>query len=442
MDCPVFSSACTLADKIRTRELTATDAVDSHLSQIAIYNSQINAIIRLDEEGARKRAEEADSALAEGKIWGPLHGVPFTLKDVHDTAMIETSHCHPSLAGRVPKANGVVARRLLAAGAIVLGKTNFQHYPGNPFGPTLNPWDTTRTIGGSSAGSAAAVAAGLSPFDVGSDIGGSIIAPAAFCGIYSMRPTEHRIPVSPCPITKIRLWRYIMTYGPLARSVEDLELTVCILAGPDEFDIEVPMVPWSSINLEGPNKLRIGWCHDFPKTLVDDDTAYAIESVVRDFERAGVLVKHVRPETPLWQGILTWSKLAYEMLLPVDGQYFQTADGKEPLLADYLKALEERDTFIRAWERFLSNFDAFLMPAFGVTTWALNAPSPPKNASLFAPLSAATGQPSIVMPISLSPHGLPIGAQLIGQRWRDEHLLSVARILAEFTPGYRRPPGF
>src|SRR5438093_3960768 len=185
-----FSTATELAAAILERRLSSLEVVDAHLAQIARHNPQLNAVVTLDEEGARQRAREADAALARGELWGPLHGVPMTLKDGHSTAGMRTTAGYPPLADYVPEENGTVAARLKAAGAIIMGKTNVSELlmdiqSNNPiFGRTNNPWNVERTPGGSSGGAAAALAAGMTPLEIGSDFGGSIRIPAHFCGLF------------------------------------------------------------------------------------------------------------------------------------------------------------------------------------------------------------------------------------------------------------------
>jgi amidase len=196
----VFATVHELATGIRQRRVSAMEVLDAYLAQIARHNPAFNAIVTLDAERARRRAQDADAALAQGNVWGPLHGVPITIKDSIETAGLRTTSGFPPLADYVPSADAPVVARLRAAGAIILGKTNLPTLAGdaqtdNPlFGRSNNPWDVTRTPGGSTGGGAAAVAAGLSPLEIGSDYGGSVRGPAHFCGVYALKPTDRRLP--------------------------------------------------------------------------------------------------------------------------------------------------------------------------------------------------------------------------------------------------------
>jgi amidase len=269
-----FFTANELASIIRQHKASSQEVLQAHLSHIATLNPSLNAIITLDEEQACRRSKEADEALARGEIWGPLHGVPVTIKDVFETAGMRTTSSFRPLATYVPKQDATVVARLRQAGAIIMGKTNRPELAGDEqtnsplFGRTNNPWNTGRTPGGSSGGSAAAVASGMSPLDIGSDIGGSIRNPAHFCGIFSLKPSDCRVPftghIPPPPGSKGRgLLRYFLTPGPLARSVEDLLLALTIIAGPDERQWEVPPVPLAPSHARDLRELRFAWSDDF-----------------------------------------------------------------------------------------------------------------------------------------------------------------------------------
>src|SRR5260221_4810145 len=195
----VFSSTKQLATAIRAGRVSATEVLEAHLAQIDKHNPALNAIITMDAGRAHDRAREADKALARGEMWGPLHGVPFTLKDAHATAGMRTTTGFPPLADYVPQEDSPVAARLKAAGGNLMGKTNVHMLLADPaqsinpiFGRTKNPWNSERTPGGSSGGAAAALAAGMTPFEIGTDLTGSIRIPAHFCGVVGVKPNQHR----------------------------------------------------------------------------------------------------------------------------------------------------------------------------------------------------------------------------------------------------------
>src|SRR3954453_783249 len=223
------SSVVELAATVRSKKASAREVLGEHLARIERFNPAINAIVRLDQERARARAEQADAALARGESWGPLHGVPFTLKDMIEAAGIGAS-VGTRASERIPEHDGVIAQRLQAAGAIFLGKTNMSNAlqtNSEQFGRSSNPYDTSRTTGGSSGGAVAAVAARLSPFDVGTDLSGSIRMPSPFCGVFGLRPTPNRIPVAGMaygPVGIPRMDRTLAAAGPLARTAADVAL--------------------------------------------------------------------------------------------------------------------------------------------------------------------------------------------------------------------------
>src|ERR1700694_4982168 len=247
----VFSSTTQLAAVIRAGHVSATEVLEAHLAQIDTHNPALNAIVTMDAERAYERAREADEALARGQVWGPLHGVPFKLKDANATAGMRTPTGFPPLADYVPHEDSTVTARLKAAGGILIGKTNVpvmlaDYQSTNPiFGRTNNPWNVERTPGGSSGGAAAALAAGMTPFEIGTDLSASTRLPAHFCGVFGLKTTERRVPltgVTPA-LPGPRPLRIMSTIGPMARTAEDLALLYSIIAGPDGLDNEVPPVP-------------------------------------------------------------------------------------------------------------------------------------------------------------------------------------------------------
>jgi len=268
----VFASAQELAMRIRQRRVSATEVLEGYLAQIAAHHTALNAIITLDEEGARTRATAADAALARGEVWGPLHGVPVTIKDAIETVGLRTTGGFPPLAAYVPTTDAPVVARLRAAGAIIMGKTNVpvlsaDYRADNPiFGRTNNPWALDRTPGGSTGGGAAALAAGLTALEVGSDLAGSVRIPAHYCGVYGLKPTEHRVPctghIPEVPGT-LKGRRHMQTIGPLARSVEDLALALRLMAGPDGWQWEVPPVPLLPAADRPLETLRLAWTDAF-----------------------------------------------------------------------------------------------------------------------------------------------------------------------------------
>jgi len=270
----VFTPAHQLAGMIRDRTVSAVEVLEAHLRQISKHNAKLNAICTLDEERARQRAKRADQALARGENWGVLHGVPITIKDIFETSGLRTTAGSKLLKDYIPQQDATVVQRLLTAGAIILGKTNLAHLAGdyqstNDLFPQVNnPWNLNYTPGGSSGGSAAAVAAGLSPLDLGNDFGGSIRQPAHFCGVFGLKPTDRRVPTTgiiPEVPGMPKCIRQMMTVGCLARSVEDLRLCFSLIAGADPQQPDIPPVPLDTPSDRRKQDYRLG-C----KSLVSD----------------------------------------------------------------------------------------------------------------------------------------------------------------------------
>lgn len=451
-----FVSTVELAAAIRERRLSSREALAEHLSSIEWLNGRLNAVVTLDAERAQRRARDADEALARGELWGPLHGVPFTLKDTHSTAGIKTTVGSPMLAGHVPMRDSTVVSRLYGAGAVLIGKTNVAEWladfqSNNPvFGRTSNPWNRARTSGGSSGGAAAAVAAGMSPFEIGTDLSGSVRLPASYCGVYGLKPTEHRVPldgVVPLPPDTPRGIRIMSCIGPIARSIEDLALLMSIIAGPDVADTDVPPVPLGeSARIELP-ALRIAVATTFGSLPVSAEIIAAIEGLAASLRGAGATVEPALP-----QGLDLDEQLANagELIGLVAGA-FQPTDSPRPTFEHYMEALGRRDRAIAAWESFFDGFDALLCPASMVTAFEHCKPGTPLRVdgreapyhavSGHAALFNHTGHPALAMPLRLDSAGLPLGVQLVARRWNDMRLLSVARAVAEVTGGYQSPPG-
>jgi len=449
----LFERVTTLADAIRARAVSATEVLDAHLARIERINPALNAIIVLDVERARQRALDADQALLRGEVWGPLHGVPFTLKDAHATAGLRTTSGYPQLANYVADADGTVAARLKAAGGILLGKTNVPMMLGDYqcnspiFGRTNNPWDVTRTPGGSSGGAAAAVAAGMSTFDVGTDLAGSIRVPDHFCGVFGFKPTEHRVslhglvPGMPPP----RPIRLMSCIGPIARSVEDLALIDSIIAGPDGLDTDVPPLVASDARDVHLERLKIAVAPTFPGLPVAREIRDAVTGLAQRLSDAGALVDAPElPEIDIAADLLGVT----ELIMMLTGA---NRPSEHPTtLGQYLAALHRRDQSIIAWERFFAEWDALLCPAAMTTAFPHCDTGSPLlvdgeavsywTVSAQTALFNYTGHPAVLLPYGQDEAGLPIGLQLVSRRWEDARLLAIARSIEPISGSFRRPP--
>ncbi|MDX8477109.1 amidase [Mesorhizobium sp. VK24D] len=450
-----FSSVVELAAAIAERKISAVEALDAHLAQIDRHNKAINAVVILDREGARERARQADAALARTDTLGPLHGVPFTLKDTHETAGMRTTVGFPPFADYVARKDSPVVARLKAAGGVLVGKTNVATMLGdwqsdNPlFGRTGNPWDLSRTAGGSSGGAAAAVGAGLTPFEVGTDMQDSIRLPAAFCGVYGLKPTEHRVSLAgafPDPGGAPRSVRLMSCVGPIARNLEDLALIYRIIAGPDGADTDlapVPVEPMPKLELKS---LRIAFASTFPGFPVAAEISAAVERLAAGLASAGASVEEARlPKLDLHDDLAEGGKLI--------GMMLEASQPEQPTpVSQWFAALARRDRSILAWQRFFESCDAFLCPVAMTTAFAHCKPGTTLKVSgkdesywmlpAYGAVFNYSGHPAVAIPCGLDSGGLPIGLQLAGRRWSEARLLGIAAAIAPLAGGFRRPPGY
>jgi amidase len=451
----VFSSTTQLAAAIRAGHVSAKEVLEAHLAQIDKHNPVLNAIITLDAERANERAREADEALARGEVWGPLHGVPFTLKDCHSTAGMRTTAGFPPLSDYVPEEDSTVTARLKAAGGILIGKTNVpvmlaDIQSNNPiFGRTNNPWNMERTPGGSSGGAAAALASGMTPFEIGSDEGGSIRIPAHFCGVFGLKTTENRVSraghIPNLPGTP-RSGRTMLSIGPMARTVEDLALLYRIIAGPDGRDTEVWPVPVEDVPILELKKLRIAFAPTFPGFPVAAEIGDAVEELAQRLDRSGAVVEQATlPELDFNQELSSATEL-----IGMSSGAFQPEEHEPPTtLAQYLEALHRRDQSIIAWEQFFQAWDVLLCPPSVVTAFPHCETGSPLHvdgqevrywmAIAHCVLFNYTGHSAVGLPYKLDRDGLPIGIQMVGKRWDESRLLAMAKAVSEVTGEFQRP---
>lgn len=456
MNSIIYASTTELAAAIRAKNVSAVEVLDAHLDQIEKHNPTLNAVVTLDAEGARARAREADDARARGENWGPLHGVPFVMKDAFATRGMRSTIGFPPF-DFVPQTDSTVAARLKAAGGILAGKTNVptllaDYQANNPiFGRTNNPWDTSRTPGGSSGGAAAAVASGMTPFDVGTDLSGSVRIPAHFCGIYGLKPTEHRVPLTgavPDPFESPQPVRVMSTIGPLARTVDDLALLYQIIAGPDGQDTDVPPMPLGESRETPLAGLRIAVAPTFPGVPVAQEISDAVTRLAGELAQLGATIgESPLPDVDFGHDL----RQAGDLIAMMTGA-FQSSDEPPTPLAQYLNALHLRDQSIAAWEEFFEEWDALLCPPAMIAAFPHCDPGSSLKVgnqetsywmvSAHTTIFNYTGHPAIVMPYASDRNGLPIGVQLVGKRWDESRLLAMASAIAPTTGGFRQPPGF
>lgn len=459
-----FLSASDQADLVFSRKVSATELLRLHIERVERLNPRLNAVVTLDLERATERAAEADAATARRDRWGPLHGVPITLKDTHATAGIRTTAGYPPLRDYVPAADATVTARLKAAGAILFGKTNtsllaFDQQTVNPiFGRSNNPWDLSRTTSGSSGGAVAALAAGLTALDLGSDAGGSIRIPAHFCGVYGLKPTfgmvsqEGHIPDLP---GMPRLDRVLSTSGPLARSLDDLAIALRLIAGPDGKDTTLPPIRLGEANTVDLRHLRLAWSPTFPAVPVAKEIGQRLEALAARLTQAGARVEQALPPVSFdeqWACFQTISRSTWQLRARLGG-IPEVDDGQpEPSLEAVALAMDVRDRITARWEEFFTQWDALLCPPSMTVAYPHCAPGSP----IMVDDTAArydeecrhcyefnlTGHPALVSPLALTAEGLPIGIQMVSARWADERLLAIANSISPYLPGFSPPAAF
>ena len=458
----IYSSAKSIAGAIREKEVSAVEVVQAHLDRIGEVNDRLNAVVQFCAERALGEAREADAALARGESKGPLHGVPMTLKDSLDTEGVVTTGGTTGRKDFVPDRDSTVAARLRAAGAVLLGKTNTPELTmagetdNLVYGRTNNPFNLERTPGGSSGGAGAIVCSGGSPFDVGSDTGGSVRMPSHFCGIAGIKPNSGRVPRT----GHIIPWGMGATdaktqNGPMARFVEDLVLLLPVISGPDWIDpaiVDMPLRNPSDVDL---GKLRIAFYTDADGfKSPDQDTKDTVEKAVEALHDVVESVTESVPEPISRVPDMTGrtgdgdgragtrrllDKAGTTEVSPFLSKLFDEAETIST--AEFTEALEELDLYRSDMLRFMSDYDVIVCP-----TTATAAPphgatfeESNKNAFYTGPYNL-TGWPGTVVRCGTSSDGLPIGVQVIARPWREDVSLAVAGWLESMFGGWQRPP--
>jgi amidase len=456
------ASAGRLAELIRAREVSSVEAVEACLARIAEVNPRINAVVAFADD-ALDRAREADARLAaadEESSPGPLHGVPFTIKDSIDTAGLVTTAGSVGWRDRVPDRDATVVARLRAAGGILLGKTNTPEFTwsdetdNDVYGRTSNPYDLERTPGGSSGGAAAIVAAGGAPFDIGSDTGDSIRQPAHVCGIAGIKPTSGRVPQTGQWPSFRGIAGSLQQLGPLARRVDDLALILTVIAGPDGEDPRVPPVI-----LGGPDDVEVGTLRVIGFTdngirTPTPETVSAVKAAAASLAAAGARVEWQVPPglDDAWE---TWDRLirsdGYSWLRRlIDGAgtegwgSYETRGWIDPRPAvpgDELSALLEHADDVRSrLLRWFGGADAIVCPAMPQPAIRHGESNEPWFGDTYSDVHNLTGWPAVVVRGGTSPEGLPIGVQLVARPWREDVALAAARVVEAGGGGWRSPP--
>ena len=476
-----FASATELLDRLARREFAARELLEFHLERLARLNGLVNAIVFTDLPAARARADEADAATARGERWGPLHGLPMTVKETNNVAGWPTTYGDPARAGTFPARSAAIIERLHAAGAIIFGKSNvplnaldWQSYNAI-YGTTRNPWNLERTPGGSSGGASAALASGLVPLELGSDAGGSIRFPAHFCGVFGHKPTPGIVPVAGNERSGSLLDNDLVTSGPMARTVGDLSLALDIIAGPAgpataAWRLELPQARATRLK-----DFRVSVITNSPIAEVDEPYRAAIRSLADKLRAEGADVVEealpfadhaahqatylqlLRGSASAWLPDAAFEEAIHRNVQPganASGYVLRTAHAHAQRHREWLRAEEERARLKRDWAAFFEKVDVVVAPASVCAAFPLDETKPREervlringhdvdyNDQLFwAGLATLPSLPATAAPIGLV-DGLPVGVQVIGPHLQDRTTLAFAAELERLHP-FVPPPRF
>jgi amidase len=462
----VRQSARELARLIRDRAASPLEVLDAHIAAIEALNPELNAVVTLAGEQARDNAERAEAAVTNGEPLGPLHGLPLGIKDITQTAGIRTTFASPLLQDNVPAEDDEVVRRLKAAGAIVLAKTNTPEFAcgantnNTLFGPTRNPWNPALSPAGSSGGSAVAVATGMVPLAQGTDYGCSIRIPAAFCGVVGIRPTPGLIPSYPTPLA----WDPGEVHGPLARDVEDAALMLDAMVGFSRISPISVAPPWQSALAELERRedirdLRIAYVSDIAGIGVEAEIDAVCGKAAAALGKLGAHVEQIafdasagRAPYQVWRGFWMVGR-QYERLDDIDafGPNLKgnVEAGLKLTASDFAAAEATRMAMFDRFHQLFERYDVLLTPAAPVKPYPveMNFPDTINGRSFanyidwIAPayLITLVSLPAATAPAGLSQDGLPIGMQIVAPRFEEPLILRVARII-HHASNVGRPP--
>jgi amidase len=478
-----FRSGKELATDIRKKKIGCLELLDLYLSRVEQHNPALNAIVAMDVEGARKRARAADRALARKQPWGPLHGVPMTIKESYDVVGMPTTWGIPELKDNLPPRNALAVDRLLGAGVVLFGKTNVPIYLADYqsynaiYGVTNNPWDLSRSPGGSSGGSAAALAAGLTGLEAGSDIGSSIRNPAHYCGVFGHKPTWGVVPPRGQALPGRLHQTDISVIGPMARGADDLEIALGVMAGPDEIDAAGYKLALAAPRQKALRDFKVAVMLTDPNAEVDAEVQEKIQAVA-DFlarkrakvsdrarpdidtsEAARVYIHLLRAATAGRQSQEEFDKTvtaARGLSAGDDSYYARMLRGTTSSHRDWLAANETRQKMRFKWAEFFKEYDLLLCPPTASTafphdhagerherTIEVNGRRVPTTDQLFwAGYPGMAYLPGTVAPAGRTKSGLPVGIQIVGPQYGDRTCIQMARLLEREYQGFVPPPAY
>jgi Asp-tRNA(Asn)/Glu-tRNA(Gln) amidotransferase A subunit family amidase len=484
LDEPTTASAVRIAAAIRGGVTSAAEVLDAYLERIAEVNPRVNAIATLDEEGARAAARAADAATARGQSLGPLHGVPFTVKDVIATKGVRTTAGSLTLADWEPTASATAVERLQQGGAVLVGKGNCPEYAldidtdNRIFGRTVNPWSPDHTPGGSSGGESAALASGCSALGIGTDYGGSIRWPAACTGVVALRPTGGIVPGTgqvpytavpgtdldrlphAAPPNSMSLQSQLQRVAPMARSVDDLWAALQVMAGPDDLDVSTVPVKLGEPDFVDVRLLNCTWYGSDGAAPVDAEVAAVVETAAKALQDFGVKMRHELPPglaeaEPVFQkfraaeGVPDHQELASgrEELLTANIHGWFSATGAEATVRTYRRLAAQRDLIRAKVLAHLRQHPLFLLPVGSIPAFRADADTFVVEGKTVPRLSlisccraiSVLNLPAATVPCGTSSAGLPIGVQVVGRPFHDHEVVAAARVLEEIFGAWRPP---
>jgi amidase len=462
-----FSTAAELVRRIREKELTAREVMEAHLSQIERLNPQLNAIVTLHPDRALEGAEAADARQARGEALGPLHGLPVAHKDLVMTRGIRTTFGSRLFRNFVPAQDDLIVERLEAAGAVTIGKTNTPEFGAGSqtynevFGETRNPYDTSKTCGGSSGGAATALAAGMLPIADGSDMGGSLRNPGNFCNVVGLRPSPGRVPMYPAQLA----WSGLMVQGPMARTVRDTALMLSAIAGPDPrspIAIAEPGARFAAPLERDLRGVRIAWSRDLGGLPVDSRVTRAIEAQRHVFESLGCVIEEAEPDfcdadeifkvLRAWTFALGFGAAGDDVLEQLkETVVWNIEQGRRLTAAQVGEAEIRRAQLYHRVRGFMEEHEFLVLPVnqvppFDVKQRYVTEIAGQKMETYIDWMKSCyyitvTGHPAISVPCGFTPEGLPVGVQIVGRHQDDLGVLQLAHAFEEATGFWKRRPG-
>ncbi len=463
----VYRTAREMAAAVATRQISARELLDLHLARIEAVNPSVNAVVSLDVDRAREGAARADEVTASGVTLGPLHGLPFAFKDTHEVAGWRTTFGSPLRADYVPRRDELIVERIRGAGAVPIGKTNVPEWAAgshtfNPiFGTTRNPYDLSRSAGGSSGGAAAALAAGMVPLADGSDMGGSLRNPASFCNVVGLRPSVGRVPSWPTT----NAWELTSVGGPMARNVEDLALLLSVIAGPSTrspLSLETPGSAFAPPLVGDLSGVRVALSVDLGGAFeVDEAVADVVRAQAAVLESAGAVVEEAHPvlhsADAAFRTLRAWLfQHRFGALLEKRPEAFKPslrdniALGADLSGADVARAYQQLTAIAERVRDFFETYDVLALPVSQVPPFSADEEFPasingrPQSTYLdwmrSAYLITVTGCPAISVPAGFTAEGWPVGLQLVAAPRRERRLLEIAHAFEQAAgAGGRRP---